>query len=347
MHQSSRLPRPRAGFTLIELLVVIAIIAILIGLLLPAVQKVREAGQRLSCQNNLKQLGLALHNYHDANERFPPGRKSVGNTEGASITTYVPDPVIYNLHGLVLLLPYIEQGNIYQQFNLNAAAGDFLGSALGYSIGSSVLASPNAIASGNAALSAYHIPVLLCPADSGSSTISPSADYSPDLGTTGIVATKTSYDFISSSDGVAYYNYWTYASVGNRYMFGEDSTTRITDVTDGTSSTLAMGEQTLALHNGVTSSWAYTGWVSVGIDPVGSWNTTFPAQGLNIWNYNGTQLPVGTRATWYNAASMHTGGVNFVYADGSVHFINQNIDIPSLTYLSRMSDGAVIPNPPN
>jgi prepilin-type N-terminal cleavage/methylation domain-containing protein/prepilin-type processing-associated H-X9-DG protein len=341
----------RPGFTLIELLVVIAIIAVLIGLLLPAVQKIREAANRMKCSNNLKQLGLALHNYHDANGRFPPGRKSTGSSEGYSQPPYTSDPIMQNMHGLVLLLPFIEQDNLYKQFNLTAAFGNFTSKSLNQPGPSptSKFATPDAVASGNAALAADKIPILLCPSDNGDPTIAPSKYYSPDLSTTGIRATKTNYDFISNSAGVGYFNYWSVASLGTRYVFGENSTTRITDITDGSSNTLLMGEQTLSLYNGVTSSWAYTGWVSVGIDPVGAWNTTYPAQGLNIWNYNNNPSPnntYGQRASWYNAASLHVGGVNFVFADGSVHFINQNIDVKSLTYLSRIADGQVIPNQP-
>jgi prepilin-type N-terminal cleavage/methylation domain-containing protein/prepilin-type processing-associated H-X9-DG protein len=340
----------RRAFTLIELLVVIAIIAVLIALLVPAVQKVREAAASTQCQNNLKQLGIALHAYHDANSRFPPGRKSLGNTEGISIATYAPDPVAHNIHGLVLLLPYFEQESLFRQFNMNAAFGDFLGSQLGYPSGGQVLAAPNAVASGNAALSANEIAILLCPSDSGNPRIPPSTNYSPDGGA-GIQAAKTSYDFIADADGVGYYNYWLHQSAATRHMFGENNTTRFTDITDGTSNTLAMGEQTLLTYNGQTSAWAYAGWTSVGIDPVGAWNTTYPAQGLNIWNYNNNTSPpnnqIGQRASWYHAASLHLNGVNFLFADGSVHFIRQDIDIPSLTYLSRMADGQNIPNPPN
>jgi prepilin-type N-terminal cleavage/methylation domain-containing protein/prepilin-type processing-associated H-X9-DG protein len=341
------------GFTLIELLVVIAIIAILIGLLLPAVQKVREAAARMSCSNNLKQLGLACHNYHDSHSKLPPGRKSLGNTQGAAIATFPSDRVVLNHHGLIYLLPYIEQGNLYSRFNINAASGNFMASAVfGYPITpGTALSTPDAIASGNAALSAFEIKTLLCPSDGGQKTIAPgSVHYSPD-GTAGqVTAVKTCYDFIAQANGVNRYNWWRNTSTGTRYIFGENSDATLVGITDGTSNTLMMGEQTLELFNGVTSSWAYAGWVSVGIDPVGAWNVTFPAQGLNIWNYNNNTNALnkqrGRRASWYNAASLHTGGVNFVYGDGSVRFIQESTSVQTLTLLSRMGDGLVIANMP-
>src|SRR3954470_9425744 len=105
----SQHPKRRSGFTLIELLVVIAIIAILIALLVPAVQKVREAAARTQCLNNMKQIGLALHSYHGANRVFPPGGRDYGWTWGSG-----QPAAAQNLHGFVLLLPYLEQEGLYK-----------------------------------------------------------------------------------------------------------------------------------------------------------------------------------------------------------------------------------------
>jgi len=313
------------------------------------VQKVREAAARLQCQNGLKQLGLACHNYQDSVGTLPPGLKSLGNTQGGDIANYPSDPIILNHHGLLYLLPYIEQGNLYAKFNLRAATGNFMASqTFGYPITpGSALSTPDAITSGNAPLAANVVKTFLCPSDGGTVTIAPgSVHYSPD-GTAGqVTATKTNYDFIAKEAGVNKYNFWRNTTEGTRYIFGENSNTKLTDITDGTTNTLMMGEQTLELFNGVTTSWAYAGWVSVGIDPVGGWNVTYPANGLNIWDYNHSTNALnnkpGRRASWYNAASLHTGGVNFVFADGSVRFIQQTIDVPTLSLLSRMADGQVI-----
>jgi prepilin-type processing-associated H-X9-DG protein len=252
------------------------------------------------------------------------------------------------------LLPYLEQGNIYALWNPNAASGDYLISQnnnYSQNVGTMTLASPNAVASGNAALAANRIEIFLCPADIGPETIAPSGSYSPDLGK-GVVAYHTNYEFVTRDKDAIIFNFWSHSQSLQQtdypYAFGENSTTRITDITDGTSNTLAMGEQTRNTENGTTSSWAYRGWVQIGIDPVGMVNTTTPAQGLNVWSVsfaNGGLPIIGTRASWYNAASMHKGGVNFVFADGSVHFISETIDVTSLTRLCQMGDGHEVSAP--
>ncbi len=331
----------RVAFTLVELLVVIAIIGILVGLLLPAVQAAREAARRMQCSNNLKQLGLAILNYESAYKKLPAARIAPACLNTA-VTTAAARPG-QNIHGLATLLPYIEQSALYGKFNLSAPFGDYTRGP--------AMAVPSAFVSGNAKLAATPIPGFYCPTDGGPRTIITPAFsniYAPQLAADNTIeAAKTCYDFITNATGLNNYNYWKTVSTDVRYMFGESSFASLAAVTDGTSNSLAMGEQTLDLINGVTSGWSFIGWVSNGIDPVGRFNTTFPASGLNVWKYNVSALRPGARASWYSAASLHTGGVQFVYADGSVHFISQSIDEPSLTYLSRIGDGQTIANTPD
>ena len=278
----SRLRGFRSGFTLVELLVVIAIIGTLVGLLLPAVQTAREAARRSSCINNLKQLGIAAMNYHDARKAFPPGGRGYGmSSADPSTPNYPNNPTASNMNGMLLLLPFMEQQTLYSQFNLDGAFGH-------YKQSSQTLKSPDATTSNNAALTATLIESLLCPSDSGVKFIAANstAYYLPGNTNSGTISpSKTSYEFVSTTRESSYTSFWTYqsrhsaATKAERYIFGEDSTTRITDVTDGTTQTFLMGERTLNSHEGGvliphTGNWAYRGYRHHGIDPYQSWAHT-------------------------------------------------------------------------
>jgi prepilin-type N-terminal cleavage/methylation domain-containing protein len=333
----------RNGFTLVELLVVIAIIGILVGLLLPAVQAAREAARRMSCSNNLKQLGLAVLNYESAYKRLPAARVSLGFCNGSSPATFAPDPLTKNGSGLLSILPYMEQGPLYDKFNQLGAFGNYI-----RTIGRPVPPGLDAVAAGNAALSVNVIPGLVCPSDSGQVIYNgTSATYTPDFPAQNFKYAKTNYDFLSMASGLAFFNHYKSVAIDAKYMFGENSYAKLANVTDGLSNTIAMSEQTLETFNGFTGSWAFAGWVSIGIDPVGAYNVTYPSTGINVWNYNNSTSALnktrGRRASWYNCASLHTGGVSIVRGDGSVSFISQSMDLPSLTYMCRAADGQVIP----
>ncbi len=325
--------RRRSGFTLIELLVVIAIIAVLIGLLLPAVQKVREAAARLSCANNLKQLGLALHGYVDTNQKLPPAGKGYGWCN-VSLPAHPGDSQIYNLNGLSLLLPFFEQQTLDKSLNRAQAMSPqntgyccaYQGNTMGTVVG-------DPATNGNAALMGTKLKVLLCPSDNGipmqgvgSSAYSPGGSYD---------GAKTNYDFITSVGDFACNN-WRSAAPNARTMFGENSTTRLTDVTDGTSNTIALGETTLNVYNGRTACWGYRGWVMTGIDL---------NYGINDWSFPGIQPQLGRLGSWGRAGSLHPGGAQFCFADGSVRFISDTTNTTTLSRLGYMADGAIVTLP--
>jgi prepilin-type N-terminal cleavage/methylation domain-containing protein/prepilin-type processing-associated H-X9-DG protein len=324
----------RAAFTLIELLVVIAIIAILVALLVPAVQKVREAGARMQCANNLKQLGLALHNYEGVNHVCPPAGKGYGWCNASP--TYVGDANVYNLNGLSLLLPYIEQGDLDMRLNRQQAMSDQTGGYCCGDVGNTdgtLVGNP--ATNGNAALMGILIAPFLCPSDSGT-RLEPGT-FNAYWAASNFVGAKTNYDFITSTNDFSC-NHWKKAPSNARCMFGENSTTRFSDVLDGTSNTVAFGETTLDVHNGRTSCWGYRAWVMTGIDM---------QHGINDWTYPAvpTYVPqVGTLGSWGRAGSMHPGGANFCLADGSVRFISETTPInPVLIHLGYMADGTDVP----
>jgi prepilin-type N-terminal cleavage/methylation domain-containing protein/prepilin-type processing-associated H-X9-DG protein len=281
---------PRWGFTLIELLVVISIIATLIGLLLPAVQKVREAAARSQCTNNLKQIGVALHNYHDVLKRFPPGYSaSMPYFNGATDTTP-------GWGWATFILPYMEQTALSKQFDLTEPVQE------------------------DAAIQTI-VSAYLCPSD-----LTPAQDLVnvPDaFGSPLTSAAPCSYAACCGGDES------DTADPTGLGVFYRNSRTRLTDITDGTSQTILVGERAWASAQGI---WA--GAVDDGVCTRGPLNPssvdpgadTFPAPCL-VLAHSHLNNPFGdTDSSLDDFSSLHPEGGNFVFADGSVHFIRS---IPS------------------
>lgn len=320
-----------SGFTLVELLVVMMIIGVLVALLLPAVQAAREAGRRSQCGNNLRQLGLALHRYHESYSRFPPG----GIGYGWCRFPEYGDANVLNRNGLVLLLPYLEQEALHAQMDHAQCNANLMAGAActdcepNASLGA---LSGDAETSGNAVLETKILSVLACPSDAGD-------PYLPagDTGVTGDLyycikpgtayrGAKTNYDFVAR--GSLECNFWDRQPKELRYMFGENSRTSAAMVRDGLSTTVAMSERTYNVLNGSGVAWAYRGWVMAGVDL---------AHGLNRWEYYTYPRIPGRLGSWEYGGSMHPGGANLLLGDGSVHFYAETTDRSLLQGISTIA----------
>jgi prepilin-type N-terminal cleavage/methylation domain-containing protein len=326
--------RRRSGFTLIELLVVIAIIAILIALLLPAVQQAREAARRSQCRNNLKQLGLALHNYHDNYNCFPYSSAADGISGGAT-------KQIKNHRGWLGVLPYFDQGPLFNLVNFSVAAGER--NAVGGTLQGTAFTS--AAVPGNAAVVSRPLTAFLCPSDSGDPQYR-GADttygISAAAATAGFFGAKTCYDF--STWSAQWTTPWNSQPRDQRRMFGIESNSQIRDLTDGSTNTAMVVETTLEVIDGVTPAWGFTRHVGNGID-LASTNSLR----INDWTCCSWQSPPfqstprpGRLGEWGTAGSLHVGGCHVCLADGSVRFLSENMDNVTRTRVASIADAQTL-----
>lgn len=333
----------RRGFTLIELLVVIAIIAVLIGLLLPAVQKVREAAARAKCSNNLKQIGLGLHNFHDANGVFPPGigalNDAVAMKPWVGSNAYLSNTVPATLRircWPAFILPFVEQDALYKQLPLTPVNATM---ATQFGI-------PDNDSSGTV------LSVYTCPSDPRGTAIEPRG---------GIPSPPQSFTSYAGVGGVdSYADTWP---LSDGVLFWR-SKVKITDIADGTSNTLGVGERPWSADQ--VYGWAFS------FSAVGEFRTA-------VWEYDIVQYMANSRRSYYSVDdngqpcvfapffptyvpgndvnlygpgritnpcdynhfwSTHTGGANFVFGDGSVRFVGYSAK-PVMNRLATRAKGEV------
>ena len=330
--------RLKRGFTLIELLVVIAIIAILIALLLPAVQQAREAARRTQCKNNMKQFGLAMHNYHEAHSTFPLGT-SVNFSTSSGGGNFISN-------GIVMMLPYFDQTNLSNLYNQTIAWENQ-----------------------SAAAARTVVTTFVCPSNVGQNPITDSAlgALSLPVGNTfGI----TTYALCRGSN-IGWCSSSNHPSTV-RGMFDLNRGAKMRDIIDGSSNTIAMGEAGTGPQFRLCEGQGCTTAASPVVEASQAWivaqppNTDFkPVLGARASIFGSTADRINKNATtetlidlagystWSlsgvdatsNFRSQHIGGCHFLYADGSVHFISENVDLGTYQALSTIGGGEVVETP--
>jgi prepilin-type N-terminal cleavage/methylation domain-containing protein len=294
--------RARGAFTLIELLVVIAIIAVLIGLLLPAVQKVRAAAARTACTNNCKQIGVALHNYNSEHGFFPPAGLD-GTADNAMTTLNIP--ANGQTHGwAVFILPFLEQESLYQQYDF---AVDWTSSI-------------------NAPVVNSRLKVFMCPSNPNPEALAPggqpTGDYAPNNAVSSLLVSQ---GFISPRPA--------YPGVDIPGALGANYLCQVANVTDGLSNTLFIGEDA-----GRPAHYEDNKMVGTGISGA-AWADRNAEYILHGFTSDGTTTPGSCHTNCTNNNEMygfHTGGCMTIFGDGSVHFLLGSVSIDLVaSFISR------------
>jgi len=309
----------RRGFTLIELLVVIAIIAILIALLLPAAQAARATARRTMCKNNLKQIGVALHNYHDAHLVFPPGYISRGVSRNDPASADTGPGYAWG----TLLLPYLEQENIHSLINFNADCTNVLGAVQGRK----------------------ELPAFRCPSDPAETwfTINDSAGDP-------ITDSNGTQMYLGTANYVAVFGYGNVTADPGKGtgMFARNSAVRMKDIKDGLSNTFAVGER---IFERSPSTWyaAVPGFSrNAGMMMMPMMTEAAPALILgHVGQGEGTMMVMhhtpNQTTHIVNFSSRHPGGVHFLMADGSVPFlVSEHMDYDNFRHRGEINDGKVV-----